>query len=125
MMKLLLNLILLFNFVACYQQSNSHTQDSSSSMDATGSEKFRLVYDILVDKCIGCHHEFEKDNAYNNETNFKNVSGLIKPGDAVNSYLVQRIRGCGTGAAADMPESGSSISSEDCETIKDWINSLE
>lgn len=126
-MKLLLILSILFSLTSCFQQSNSSTADDSSCSGAKGSEQFKEVCAIIVDKCIACHgdHNFSTANQeYQDEEKFLAIDGLVKPGDAVNSYFVKRIKNCGSGENADMPTGDDPISSEDCETIKDWINSL-
>ena len=92
MMKLFFIISLLFSLTSCFQQSNSSIVDDSSCSGAKGSEQFKEVCAIIVDKCIACHgdHNFStKNQEYQDEEKFLAINGLVKPGDADNSYFVK------------------------------------
>ena len=129
-MKLIFSIGILLFLTSCFQQSNSSSGDASlaQSVDAAATEKFRQVYQITRENCFGCHdHSFENLTTEAQWMAAKSNYGqdLFTAEDADGSYFISRTRNCGSGAQADMPDNGESISSEDCAIIKEWINQYQ
>ena len=122
-MKLILLLTMIF-IAGCFQQSNSTLKDENIGKEVEGEDTFVAAYSVLNSQCISCHTGYHQSwGNYITEADWI-ADRLIVEGDATNSYLIQRIRNCGTGQDADMPNTGDSISRTECAAIKDWINSI-
>ena len=47
---------------------------------------------------------------------------LVKPGDATNSYLLQKLKGIDMCSGVRMPKFGAALADSDLQTIADWIS---
>jgi hypothetical protein len=114
---------LLLSLGACFQYTNSVSGDVQRfGSNVTGSDAFLSAREVFQNKCFECHGDW----ATLNETDFTTYapSGevLVQAGDAVNSLIYYRIRGSsGPKGPKTMPNSGAQISSQELETIEDWI----
>ncbi len=96
--------------------------------------KYVDVRRIFMQRCLGCHFNagtaanqgFDPSKYESLLADAKECTGdmarkRVKPGDAANSYVVQKLRGVMMCSGAKMPLSGT-ITEEQIKTIEDWIN---
>lgn len=122
-MKLII-LLAMISLSGCFQQSNSTLKDESIGKEVDGADEFVAAYAVLNSQCISCHTGYHQSWGNYTEESDWIADDLIQEGSSANSYLVKRIRNCGTGQEADMPNTGDSISKAECDAIKDWIDSI-
>lgn len=85
----------------------------------------------------GCHARATPENAqldlsaYRAADNLINITSSqiaslqrVKPGDAANSYLVQKMLGAPTIVGAGMPALGNTLTQEKIDAVRTWINNL-
>lgn len=119
-------LVIFFLLLSCGQDFNSNSFDktiySPALIDTSTPEGQRLsdAYEILVEKCASCHKGYH--NNYSGLITSQDWidSGNIVKGNSSGSDLVIRLQNEG----GNMPENGEIISTEDHQTIKDWIDQI-
>ncbi len=116
-MKLLATLLLVSLLTACLQTENSSSQDDSFA-NVEGSAEFLAAKAVLTQNCASCH-------TYHTRTEQELIDlGLVIAGSAETSELYGRLQNSsGSLGPKDMPENNS-ISVEDVETIKIWIDGI-
>jgi len=110
-------LSILVLFVFLIQSCQVYNSGSNDLTEFAGGSSFNKSKAIFASKCSGCHN-------YQNftEQEFINAGYLVQ-GDADLSKIYNRLKGAGVGGVEDMPPSGS-LSSDDLETIYNWVMGL-
>jgi len=125
-MKIFLVIILIYSLSGCYKDIGPIEDNNNPANENVSFAND--VQPIFEQSCISCHPnsgnlDLTNDNAYNQLVNV-NASGYnakrVVPGDAENSVLYKKIDDSGV-YGSNMPL-GSSLSSTQINTIKQWIN---
>ena len=113
--------------VACATNHGPPSPDGGSGACATTAVSF--VHDVapLVDHCGGelCHGGVGLSWPYASLVNQPATECasrmLVKPGDATNSYLVQKLGGIDMCSGTQMPKLGTPLSADQIATVATWI----
>ncbi len=125
---ILMSLALLSSACGEFEPTNSFSQDQElyqaiAAIDTTtdAGARFSAARDVFERKCTGCHGLVSHSFHVYEEGDF--VGYYVTAGDSGSSRLYRYLKGSGL-SPATMPE-GASLSTEDLETLKDWIDGLE
>jgi len=104
------------SFIGCQSYNNS-SRDRYQYAAFDTSSAFGQAMQIFSTRCITCHSYF---GTYTTEALWKS-SGFVTAGSLTASKVYYRLNGAGLGIAAeDMPQGGV-LSSNDLQTIRNWI----
>lgn len=104
------------------QTVNSVSGDQArySTVVVTGNPQFDAVNAIFKARCVACHTDFSGRS----ESEWKSL-GYVTAGNANASTLMRKLRGSNTGGAENMPGDGSTLSADELQSFRDWINQLK
>lgn len=112
-------LALLSLFVSCGQNFNTNTFDAKAFGSGTVEAALADSFAILQDKCMSCHNYHQQWQTYRTSAQWV-AAGRVIPGNAFASDLITRMKNFG----GDMPLEGDSLSSDEADVIRQWINAL-
>lgn len=114
--------------------STSSSAAQSSQAQTSSVAPARTAIEIIEQECASCHQPLHDNwvgldaDAWLALKSAVTRGPLIDQANPANSYLLQRIRGYGETAAANMPPANSapvvSFDAADIAVIKDWVESI-
>lgn len=106
--------------LGCGKVRNSSSQDAAIyGASVSGSATFLQARTVMASQCFSCHSNWSSFS----ENQFL-TSSLVRAGNLSGSSLYTRIRGNDTGQTGDMPQSNPNLSSDDLNSIKQWIQGI-
>jgi len=115
----ILILILVGGIVGCLQTENTSSLDADQYSGVV-SEEFAVARKIFKQSCAnGCH-------AYHAMSETQLIAaGVLVPGSPEASQIYYRLDGSsGSLGPKDMPQEGAFLSTEEIESIEEWVNSV-
>jgi mono/diheme cytochrome c family protein len=105
------------------------TPTPSPTVDAAAAARLSAVRTILQAKCLTCHAHF---NNYTTDAqwlaavgNYDNTKRLVSAGNPSASPIFARLKGSAvTGANQNMPESGTALTTDQLNAVKNWVQNI-
>ena len=128
------NFILLLFLSGCFQSYNSNTQDknlfNNNVIDTStpAGQRFSAAYTILVNKCANCHTSQQRHAHWASFTEendwFTSEEGqvLVESNSSLTSAIIYRLKTWGE--IGGMPEGPETISEDEYNTLRDWIDNI-